>query len=479
MAKKKKLKKKLLLAGKISVCLALSVLLIAYLYFEFKEMALPSGKGLGSTLFIYLATLLPFVGLVIWTVIKFGKSKTTWVVLVLFALSYLVRILLADFTSGDYNLYLSKWVNQYRSMPLKTCFIEQVGNYAPFYNYFLILFSRLPIYDLYLIKTLSFYFEVATAIMIMKLIAKAKQTPANPIHVAITLLLLIPLLNGSQWGQCDTIYTFFAVAGIYFAVNRKSIWCFVMMGIGFAVKLQMLFIYPVILLLLICRNSKGEKYLSWKHIWFTPLAFIAVNLLPLFFGGSLFKVIQVFIDQIFVGNPTQALCANCANIFLWLSKIDRSNILYPLLTFVSIGIVSLILTFIIISTYKMKKRSMEIIDVLFFTAFIPLLVVFFMPKMNDRYFYLAEIFMFIYMMVSNNDAKWLTCPAYISLEFGVLITYMAYLIHIKWVYWSANIFTCIAVLLMIIPFFLRNFCFITPDEPDIQATSDGKQNINS
>ncbi len=66
-------------------------------------MRLPSGKSLtrhikiASIIFIYVATLLPFIALSVWTVYKCGKSKTTIMVLILFVLSYVIRILLADF----------------------------------------------------------------------------------------------------------------------------------------------------------------------------------------------------------------------------------------------------------------------------------------------------------------------------------------------------------------------------------------------
>ncbi len=415
-------------------------------------MCLPSGKGIVSLLFVYFAYLVPFICLGIWVIIKHGKSRTILKVLFLFGISYILRILLADFISIDYHWFLSQWVNQYRGMSIRQCFARQVGNYTPFYNYFLILFSRLPIYDLYLIKILSFYFEVLTAIFVMKLIAKIKGTQVNPLHLAITLILLIPLLNSSQWGQCDAIYTFFAVAGIYYAINRQSLLCFIMMGFGLAIKMQILFICPVVLILLICRNSKGEKYLLWKHIWLAPLVFSLINLGPFLFGGSLFRVIDVYINQIFVGNPGEALCVNCANAFLWLSRIKQSSLLYPILSFVFVGIVALLLTVIIISIIKLMKDRLENIDVLMLAVFIPLIEVFFLPKMHDRFFYIAEIFMFIYLMVSSNQG--LIRPAYLALELGVLITYMAFLQFVNfWIWWLANLFTGFSVIIMLVIFF--------------------------
>ena len=398
---------------------------------------------------------MPFLFLSIWAVCKFGRNKTTLIVIGLFALSYFIRILLADFISNDYIFFLSEWVEQYQSLSVQDCFIQQVGNYTPFYNFFLILFSRLTISSLYLIKTFSFYFEVALAIVVMKLIAVVKKEKVSVVHLAVTLLLVIPLFNSSQWGQCDTIYTFFAVTGIYFAIQHKSVWCFVMMGFGLAIKLQMLFIYPVILILLICKNSNGEKYLVWKHIWFTPLAFIVLNLLPIFFGGSIFKVVEVYQNQIFIGNKSQALCGNCANLLMWFTLISRTSIWYPILTFLFIGIVSVILIFIIVRICKTRINQLEVYHVILLSALIPMVSVFFMLKMLDRYFYIAEIFMFIYMMVASE--KKLMRLVYILFEYGILITYITYfkvinhvLIYISYPF--TNILTGIAVVLLFIHF---------------------------
>ncbi len=454
------MKQKKLIPLKVVVCLVLAFFVCIFLYSEIGQMRLPSGKSLtnnfkvASIIFIYLATLLPFIGLAIWTICQCGKSKTTFIVLSLFTLSYVIRILLADYISDDYLCFLSEWIKEYQSLSLQDCFIQQVGNYAPFYNYFLILVSRLPISSLYLIKTLSFYIEVATAIIVMKLIAVVKKDKANPVHLAIALLLLIPLLNTSQWAQCDVVYSFFAIAGIYFAVQHKSIWCFVMMGFGLAMKLQILLVYPVVLILLLCRNSNGEKYLYWRHIWLTPLVFIVINIVSVFFGGSIFKVFEIYFNQIFVGNEGQALWGNCANLFLATGLITKTSIWYSILTFIFISIVIAILTFIILRVCKTKRNQLEARDVIFLSAFIPMICVFFMPKMLDRYYYIAEIFMFVYLMITQDK---ISLHSYILLEYGVLITYMYYFkifkdLLVYSIYYTANIFTGIAVVLMTIRF---------------------------
>ena len=124
-------------------------------------------------------------------------------------------------------------------MPLGECFTKQVGNYPPLYNYFLILFSRLPVSDLYLIKTLSFYGEVVTAVFAVKIVAAVKREPFHWLWLGILLLLPVYMTNSSQWGQSDTLYVMCAVAGIYFALCRKSLLCCALMGLGLAFKMQM------------------------------------------------------------------------------------------------------------------------------------------------------------------------------------------------------------------------------------------------
>ena len=449
---------------KYLLCIVFGIILVVWIASEMKGLGLPGtinyiwSYGVGGIFFIVIATLLPYLLVSIWLIRKYKMSKTTLIVLGLFLFSYVLRVLMAEFISGDYYIFLRKWVARYRELSLKECFVEQVGNYAVTYNCFLILFSRLPIFDLYLIKTLSFYFEFAAAIMLVKIIALVRKEEFNPIYLGIALLLIIPILDSSQWAQCDAIYSFFAVAGIYFAMKKQSIWCFVMMGLGLAFKLQIILIYPLVLILLICKNSQGERYLYWKHIWYTPLSFMLASILPMMFGGDMFKAVKAYINQVFVGNLSHALVGNCANIFLQLDWVTRESILYPLLTFVFIGIVAGLLATILIRTYRAKKNSLEAIDILFLAMYLPLMSVYLMPKMLDRFFYMADIFLFATMMSLDGKDRVATRRAYMGLAFGELTTF-AFVLGLSFseiIYYMANIHTGAALLITTI-LFIRKF----------------------
>ena len=137
-----KVKKKKLLPLKIIACLFFGFFLCAFLFGEISHMRLPSGKSLtthfkfASIIFIYIATLLPFLFLSIWAVCKFGRNKTTLIVIGLFALSYFIRILLADFISNDYIFFLSEWVEQYQSLSVQDALYNRLVIILRFITFF-------------------------------------------------------------------------------------------------------------------------------------------------------------------------------------------------------------------------------------------------------------------------------------------------------------------------------------------------------
>ena len=155
---------------------------------------------------------------------------------------------------------------EYRTLSVKESFITQVGNYSPLYNYFLIAFSRLNIYDLYLIKMLSFYFAALTVFFAVKIICLVRKESFNYLLAAIFFILPIPLTNSSQWGQCDTMYTMCIVAGVYFALKCNSIPAYLFIGLGFALKMQTVLIAPVGLALLFAKDLFLNALLLGIHI---------------------------------------------------------------------------------------------------------------------------------------------------------------------------------------------------------------------
>ncbi|MDE6613174.1 MAG: hypothetical protein K2K28_01285, partial [Clostridia bacterium] len=385
----------------VAVCAVLVAVLIA---FDFKYFTIPTPTNVSaaSCAFIYVATALPFIILCVVAGIKLKKSKTLLIACGLFAVSYILRILVADFVSHDYVNFLSHWVEAYRNLSIKDSLATQVGNYPPLYNYFLIVFSRINLFDMYLLKTFSFYGEVITAVFAIKLVAYVRKEKFNFVLLGLLLLMPIFLMDSSQWGQCDTFYTMCAVAGVYFALRSKSIPCFIFMGLGLAFKMQILVIYPAGLILMLAKKPEGGKYLLWRYIWIIPMVFLLISCLPpMCAGGSFFKVFKVYFEQATEGNGN-GLNLHCANLLLYLSTIRRGSIAYYILLVLFILITAVAEAFIIAHTLKSSKRILDKEKIIFTCLLISFVSVFFMPKMLDRFFYIAEIFGAVYFFIKRD-----------------------------------------------------------------------------
>lgn len=448
------MQKKILRDYRFWTVLLCAGLFIALEIMNLLKVSVPTAEhGAASCAFIYAATALPFIIFFIFAAVSLKKNKALIYASLLFILSFLLRILYANFRSLDYVGFLADWMAEYRARSsVKECFTQLVGNYPPPYNYFLIAFSRLDIYDLYLIKTLSFWFETLTVFFAVKIICLVRKERFNYISAAVFLLLPIPLTNSSQWGQCDTMYTMCAVAGIYFALKCKCIPAYAFIGLGFAFKLQTLLIAPVGLVLLFARNADGKKFLLLRFFWLVPAVFFAANCLPVFFGGSLFKAFDVYFNQVTVGNAGQALNGHCANILLPFSAVPDKSVAYYILLVLFILITAITDIFIIYRTLKGTGKVLDARTVLFLCVLLPLNSVFFMPKMLDRFYYIAEIFLFVYFAVYRDKNSF---TAYALLETAQWIMYTRGLLKINGLFIIAPLFSAFSLIIAYAAFIKR------------------------
>ena len=407
------------------------------------EISIPTASyNALSCVFIYIATALPQILFFVFAAVKLKNSRSLLVVSSLLFISYILRIWFANFKSPDYVTFLTKWVAEYRTLSIPECFVKQVGNYPPVYNYFLIAFSRVSIYDLYLIKTLSFYFEAATVFFAVKLVSYIRNESFNYLLAAVFFLLPIPLTNSSQWAQCDTMYTMCVVAGIYFALKKNCIPAYIFVGLGIAFKFQTVLILPVGLVLLLARDTDGKKYLLWRHIWIVPVIFFVSSGLPVFFGGNFFKAVLVYFNQISVGNTGQSLNGHCANILLPFSTIPDKSVAYYILLVLFIAITAVTDGYII---YKSLKDSGGVLDkhkILLLCILLPLNSVFFMPKMLDRFFYIAEIFILIYFAIYRDKNSF---TAYVLLETAQWMMYTRALLRINGLFVISPLFSAFSL----------------------------------
>jgi Gpi18-like mannosyltransferase len=298
-----------------------------------------------------------------------------------------IRMRMFDNLSRDYMIYLKPWLAQLSVMTLKDFLSIPVGNYNLIYMYFLYAISKIPVNSVYLVKGLSCLFDVLTAYYAMKLVS-LKKSKINLKLITYFTVLALPtvILNSAYWGQCDSIYTAFALAGLYYALIKRPSLSAVMFGLSLAFKFQAVLALPVLIILLFKRRLQLIHLAELAGIYI-------VTLLPaLFAGRSVHDTFFIYFSQV---QSQSDLTYNAATFYTLMG-----NASYYIFNSVGIAAAALVALTSLYEAYRnaAKLKNGTIIDFLFaFSLFLP----YFLPSMHDRYFYIADICAIIYFVYHN------------------------------------------------------------------------------
>ena len=327
------------------------------------------------------------------------------------ALTMLARVSMLDYQTADYNAFLSGWVQVFREGGFYTLG-ENVGDYNLLYQYVMLMIAKTPLHDLYLIKFFTVIFDYALALAMMQAAGHfAGKKAALPVML-IVCALPTTLIDGACWGQCDTVYVFLIVMSLYWMKTKKPVGAAVMLSLAFAFKLQTIFFFPVVLLALIHGEYKP------KHALIFAATYLVTMLPALIAGRSFADAVSVYANQS-MGQYYERLFYNAPNLyaffplrefanrqeFTWmryLSGIDSEassayidQALTP--TYQNAALYACILLTLLVVVYwlmhaKEITPEMTLDFALFFAIFLP----FVMPKIHDRYFFLADMLSVLY-----------------------------------------------------------------------------------
>lgn len=329
--------------------------------------------------------------------------------LLLCAAAFLIRIPMLPLETADFQVFLKGWVEFFRQNGGFAGLAYDIGNYSPPYLYFLALFSYFDIYPLYPIKLLSMLFDVLLAWSVLKLVSLYCRDPLRRITAFfLTLLLPTVLLNGARWGQCDSIYVFFAVIAVYLALSDKPIASMLCLAASFAFKLQAVFVMPVFFVFLI----KGK--IKLRHIAVFPAAYVIYLLPPVLLGRDFVSTMTVYFQT--AGTIGDGLNYNSPSLYSLVTGLD------PVL-WSTIGVAAafafMLLVFLIALVFhdRLGKRLMLCMALLL-TVGIPFLL----PHMHDRYFFAADVLSLVFCFCVPA-----AIPAAIAVQCASLLCYYAYL----------------------------------------------------
>lgn len=313
---------------------------------------------------------------------KEGLIKNTWYLIIttlVLCAAFSIRVYYFDFRSGDYNTFLVHWVEYFRQNGGFRGLSSSIGNYNLPYLYFLALFSYMDIDDLYLIKLLSVAFDVVLAFGIMKLAGLFTRSRARRLAAfLVTLLLPTVIINGSMWGQCDSIYTAFAVLALWHVLSGRPRASMACMALSFGFKLQAVFIMPVFLVMLFAKKMRI------RDLFVFPAVYILLILPAVIAGRPVADAFLLYYNQ--AETVGGGLNYNSPSVFSFVTgSVNAASVSIA-------GIAAAFaFLFLIFLWAWVRRRSLTNESLLFITLIIVLGVPFLLPHMHDRYFYMTDV----------------------------------------------------------------------------------------
>lgn len=340
--------------------------------------------------------------------------STRTVILALVAAGTMYAVLL-DNIGKDMIDYLLPWFDHIRSVGPIDAFRAPFGNYTPPYLYLLALTSlAAPLaHPIILIKALSIAGTAMLAAALWRLLV-ALGTPQAGRKALLVVALPSVVLNAGLFAQCDAMWAAACLMALAAAVSRRHAamlaWC----GLAVAIKLQPAFSAPLILALLIGRR------VPLKYWPIAPLAFAAPMLPAILLGWPVGDIATIYLRQ---ADWSPALSMNAPNIWSIVQAIPFVGAL-PLTGLAIAAAVGAAAWLIARFAHRPPSGDALIAAALLVT----LVSVGLLPRMHERYFFLADILALALALARGDRQSWIVAAL---VQAGSMLALTGYLAGIS------------------------------------------------
>lgn len=338
----------------------------------------------------------------------FRRLACTYLAMAMLLVGLFLRLSMFDHISGDYVSFLSIWTDTMSGMTLREALSTPIGDYNMPYLYVILLISRLPFYDLYCIKLFSVLFDVAAALAVGYLVGLlTKKELPTLIGFGIALFAPTTWLNSGYWGQCDSVYGALALWGLYCGLSNRPRWSMVLLALSLSFKLQAVFILPIVAFFLVTER------VSLRQLILFPVGFLGA-MVPALLGGRSFQdTFSIYIDQT---GAYPYLSLNAPSFW----SLIPNDYFYELSS--APVLMAMVLTLTVLFLFLRRYGVLENRHMLELALIFSLLIPWSLPKMHERYFYLAEMLSIVYICLYPRRIF-----VGVGLLLGGLMIYSAYL----------------------------------------------------
>ncbi|MGH7141599.1 MAG: glycosyltransferase 87 family protein [Minisyncoccia bacterium] len=308
------------------------------------------------------------------------------------AISFFVRAISYHVVTSDYTYFVAKWMSDLSAHGF-AAFQTPFADYAPLYLYLLKLISYVPVSSLYSAKTLSLVFDVLTAFFACALLYRLDKVRfTRPrLFFCFCVMLSIPtvLINSSLWGQSDALYGAATMGSVYFLFAERPFAAALAFGVALSFKVQAIFFLPVLAAYLFRRGRLA-------YLLIAPLVFV-LSVIPAWLAGGSFSY-WLFIYAKQAGEYT-GLNLSSPSIFAFAPASPGAWLSGALfMAGVIAAATAAILAFALGARGFRRPPGYFFDSRLLIIVLCVLAIPYFLPRMHERYFYLADLFSVLYAL---------------------------------------------------------------------------------
>ena len=293
--------------------------------------------------------------------------------------------------TGDMRHFLVPWLDTILERGRVGAFAAPFSNYTPPYLYLLALVSPLAsvVPKIGVIKALSVAGTVGLAFAVRRLLSVAGSDRAAE---AAVWLLLVPsiAINGAGWGQCDAFWSAACVMAVAAAIERRALAMMLWFGLAIAFKAQALFLAPFIAQRLIVNRAP-----LW--LWPVPPLVYAAAMLPAAVAGwPVADLFTIYLHQAAWGPDFIGNAANPWSVVAFFAP--RAGMAGTWVGYVA----ALVAAGAYLVTWRRSDAGPCSSIALALLA--ALLIPFLLPKMHERFFFLADVLAFA-LLFARSDRR--------------------------------------------------------------------------
>ena len=334
-------------------------------------------------------------------------QKKFWILIaVISAAGLVLRFMGFPFESVDYEQCLSSWTEQLKAIGN----IHALSAYSGDYNYpyitILYFLTFLPVSSLYSIKMVSVLFDFLEAGLlastVMHAVTDGRRYCLGAIAYALVLCNPLAIMNSGYLAQCESVWTALGLLSFYLIiVKEKPGWGMFAFGMALAMKLQAIFILPILLIFYFYK-----KKFSILNILWIPVA-MEVLCIPATIGGCGWD--SAFSQYFHLLGEYPFLFYYYPNIWTFFREA-------PYYIFGTMAVAFTFITLLLFAVLFIKSGKKYVMqDYVQYAAWTAMTCTMLLPCMHERYNYMAEIL----LPVSALFDKKLRIPALVLIFISV------------------------------------------------------------